>query len=186
MAVPLEHYILTHTYGERDVVRMASGVCTALGLCHSRGIVHGDIKPQNLFVNEAGYDGKPVLRLGDFGSGALVPDAAGDFASPEVLCGDEPDAQSDLYSLGMVLYCFIMERFFLFAVNYLVALFYGLFGAVAGVMGDLTMSVIKRQVGIKDYGNLIPGHGGILDRFDSVMITAPLTEALLLLIPMVV
>lgn len=88
--------------------------------------------------------------------------------------------------LGMVLYCFIMERFFLFEVNYLVALFYGLFGAVAGVMGDLTMSVIKRQVGIKDYGNLIPGHGGILDRFDSVMITAPLTEALLLLIPMVV
>lgn len=88
--------------------------------------------------------------------------------------------------LGMLLYCFIMETWFLFDVNYAIALFYGLLGAVAGVMGDLTMSVIKRQVGIKDYGNLIPGHGGILDRFDSVMITAPLTEALLLIIPLMV
>lgn len=88
--------------------------------------------------------------------------------------------------IGMLAYGLIMERFFLFEVNYLVALVYGLLGSVAGVMGDLSMSVIKRQTGIKDYGNLIPGHGGILDRFDSVMITAPLTEALLLIIPMMV
>ena len=74
----------------------------------------------------------------------------------------------------------------MFRVNYWLALVYGLLGAVAGVMGDLSMSVIKRQTGIKDYGNLIPGHGGILDRFDSVMITAPLTEALLLMIPFMV
>ena len=87
---------------------------------------------------------------------------------------------------GMLLYGLILERCFGFDVNFLLALVYGLFGALAGVMGDLSMSVIKRQVGIKDYGNLIPGHGGILDRFDSVMITAPLTEALLLIIPIMV
>ena len=87
---------------------------------------------------------------------------------------------------GMLVFGLIMERFFLYDVNYLLALVYGLLGAVAGVMGDLSMSVIKRQTGIKDYGNLIPGHGGILDRFDSVMITAPLTEALLLVIPFMV
>lgn len=56
-------------------------------------------------------------------------------------------------------------------------------GAVASIVGDLTLSVVKRQVGIKDYGNLIPGHGGILDRFDSTMLVAPLTELLILLIP---
>ena len=59
-------------------------------------------------------------------------------------------------------------------------------GAVASIVGDLTLSVVKRQVGIKDYGNLIPGHGGILDRFDSTMLVAPLTELLILLIPFAV
>ena len=87
---------------------------------------------------------------------------------------------------GLMMYGLIMQRYFLFEVNYPLALVYGLLGACAGVMGDLSMSVIKRQTGIKDYGNLIPGHGGILDRFDSVMITAPLTEALLLIIPFMV
>ncbi len=49
--------------------------------------------------------------------------------------------------------------------------------AIAGLIsmvGDLTASAIKRNYDIKDYGNLIPGHGGIMDRFDSMMITAPI------------
>jgi phosphatidate cytidylyltransferase len=46
--------------------------------------------------------------------------------------------------------------------------------------------VIKRQTGIKDYGNLIPGHGGVLDRFDSVVTVAPMIEVLLVLLPVAV
>lgn len=52
-------------------------------------------------------------------------------------------------------------------------------GAVISQFGDLIASGIKRQHGIKDYGKLIPGHGGILDRFDSVIFTAPMIYALL-------
>ena len=46
-------------------------------------------------------------------------------------------------------------------------------GALISMVGDLAASAIKRNKGIKDYGTLIPGHGGILDRFDSVIFTAP-------------
>lgn len=50
----------------------------------------------------------------------------------------------------------------------------GLAGALMGELGDLSFSVIKRQVGIKDYGRLLADHGGVLDRFDSVLFAAPM------------
>lgn len=89
--------------------------------------------------------------------------------------------------VGMLVYALVIDLAApQFTVNYGLALLYGLAGSLVGIFGDLCFSVIKRQTGIKDYGNLIPGHGGILDRFDSLMTVAPLMEAFLLLIPMVV
>jgi phosphatidate cytidylyltransferase len=87
---------------------------------------------------------------------------------------------------GLVLYTLVLNLVFGFKVNYLYALVYGLLGSLGGVFGDLSFSVIKRQSGIKDYSKLIPGHGGMLDRFDSMIIVAPLTEALMMLIPLAV
>lgn len=55
----------------------------------------------------------------------------------------------------------------------------GALGAAVAVIGDLTASAIKRNNDIKDYSKLIPGHGGILDRFDSIIFTAPIIYYLL-------
>ena len=51
----------------------------------------------------------------------------------------------------------------------LIYLAIGLVGAVAGQLGDLAASRIKRSLGIKDFGKIFPGHGGIMDRFDSII-----------------
>lgn len=89
--------------------------------------------------------------------------------------------------VGMLIYALVLDLAFpQFQVGYGYAILYGLVGSFAGMFGDLCFSIIKRQTGIKDYGNLIPGHGGVLDRFDSMMMVAPLMESLLLLIPVVI
>ena len=88
--------------------------------------------------------------------------------------------------LGMLLYAFILDAAFGRTVSYGYALVFGVVVSLGDIFGDLMFSVIKRQTGIKDYGKLFPGHGGVLDRFDSMIVVAPLTEALLILLPMVV
>lgn len=66
------------------------------------------------------------------------------------------------------------------ALPYSAAVVLGALGAIIGQIGDLSFSIIKRQTGIKDYGRIFPGHGGVLDRFDSVIFVAPVVEVMLL------
>ncbi len=83
-------------------------------------------------------------------------------------------------AIGGVLFCVIAMLIFGIVIEkyfspedtnavYLVLAISGIFISVVSQIGDLIMSLIKRHYGIKDYGKLLPGHGGILDRFDSVM-----------------
>lgn len=88
--------------------------------------------------------------------------------------------------IGMIIYGLVLSHAFGFQVSFLFAGIYGAIGAAAATFGDLMFSVIKRQTGIKDYGKLLPGHGGILDRFDSVTVVAPVAELLLLILPLAV
>ena len=79
--------------------------------------------------------------------------------------------------LGFLLFALIINLFFADMINadmsYGAAFVLGLISAVMAQIGDLTASLIKRQFGIKDFGNLFPGHGGMLDRCDSIVMVAP-------------
>lgn len=81
----------------------------------------------------------------------------------------------------MLLVVFLFGRYARLEVHYLSATIMGAAGAVIGQIGDLSFSIIKRQTGIKDYGHIFPGHGGVLDRFDSVIFVAPVIELILTL-----
>lgn len=89
---------------------------------------------------------------------------------------------------GSIFFCIVGEMIFwiiffrsTFAHDWWKAMIVGLCGALAGTIGDLCASVIKRDVGIKDYGNIIRGHGGVLDRTDSILMAAPCIYFLLIL-----
>lgn len=79
-----------------------------------------------------------------------------------------------------VLFTFLYTTFFSVSgttvkgTYYIVIILLGAVASILGIMGDLFASAIKRQCDIKDYGTIFPGHGGILDRFDSVLFIAPL------------
>lgn len=84
-----------------------------------------------------------------------------------------------------VIYGLILQKSFGMSISYPLLVLYGMLGSPISQLGDLSFSYIKRQYGIKDFGNIFPGHGGVLDRFDSVIFCAPLIELLLRTVPAV-
>lgn len=85
-------------------------------------------------------------------------------------------------ALASLLFCVLFAAAFLDRRMLFAYALMGLTGGIFSQFGDLTASIFKRKMGIKDYGKLIPGHGGIMDRFDSVLFTAPLVFYFMLFI----
>ena len=83
-----------------------------------------------------------------------------------------------LMNILVIVYAAIMKKDIL-NINYIVVSIIGLVAPLLGILGDLTASLIKRQCNIKDYGNIMPGHGGLLDRFDSVLFITPFVYLML-------
>lgn len=76
--------------------------------------------------------------------------------------------------LGAVILNLIYNNYAILNLNISLIIIFAALGAILSQIGDLVASYIKRKTGIKDFGNLIPGHGGIMDRFDSMIFIAPL------------
>jgi len=76
-----------------------------------------------------------------------------------------------------VLYCVILKNAFHLNPNFLLLMALAVFCSIISMIGDLSLSLIKRENHLKDYGNLMPGHGGVLDRFDSVLFVLPVVYA---------
>ena len=84
-------------------------------------------------------------------------------------------ASCALALLGTAIYAGAMEL----SVHYGRLMLYGVCGSVISQTGDLAMSAVKRVAGVKDFSRLLPGHGGLLDRFDGQLFAAPFTAAFL-------
>jgi len=99
-----------------------------------------------------------------FGKHKLIPEV-----SPKKTV--EGSIGGTLFSgLAFVLFGFIINKMGIISeIGYVVLFVFGIIAAVVAQIGDLCMSVLKRRYGIKDFGKLFPGHGGVLDRFDSII-----------------
>ena len=87
--------------------------------------------------------------------------------------------------IGGLVYALIVAGCFDKSISFPSVLLLAAAGSVLGQFGDLMFSYIKREYNIKDYGKIFPGHGGVLDRFDSVALTTPLVYIMIRLFPVI-
>ena len=83
--------------------------------------------------------------------------------------------------LSFLAFAFVMNNYWDFSLNYAIIAVFGIIVSIFAQLGDLVASYIKRYAKIKDFGDVLPGHGGVLDRIDSILFTAPVVYYFLVL-----
>lgn len=113
---PIANYLKNASITENDVWDLAIDICHALEYCERKNIVHRDIKPENIFIDKSGN-----YKLGDFGISENINEIKTrslkgtlSFVAPEVMNEGEYSFQSDIYSLGIVLYKLMNDNMFPF------------------------------------------------------------------------
>lgn len=113
LLMPLTAHIKDRMLAEEDVIKIGTDVCNALEVCAEHHVIHRDVKPENIFINQFGS-----YKLGDFGIARKLENIAGglsqkgtyNYMAPEIEKGEEYDERADIYSLGLVLYRLMNEN----------------------------------------------------------------------------
>ncbi|MDD5945219.1 MAG: phosphatidate cytidylyltransferase [Clostridia bacterium] len=174
MLVIFIYVVITHESGNT-----MDGIVTFFGFFYvcflishvylTRQYTHGQLFVWLIFLSSFGCDTGAYFTGMAFGKHKLIPQlspkktvegAIGGVVVAVAICviyGVILEVNNELAGVDTVLLCFVT----------------GLVGSIFSQIGDLTASAMKRYVGIKDFGKIMPGHGGVLDRFDSVLFAAP-------------
>lgn len=159
----LSHYILIQTL---QTPLLADGWLTGLGILPGSAWVYAVLAITWLQDTGAYFAGRA------FGRHKMAP-----YLSPKKTW---EGAIGGLFSAIIV--ALLVKPLFGLPISYVSVALLGVVGGIVGPLGDLAESLIKRQVHVKDAGTLIPGHGGILDRIDSMLFTGPVLYYLILLL----
>lgn len=162
------------SHGKFTYNEMSSSALTSIYIVLSMNMI--------LYIRDFNEDGKFIYLL--IFIGAWMTDIfayfTGFFFGKHKLIEDVSPKKTIEGSIGGIVFCalsfvalgLVVDIFFERNANLLFLAVGGIFISVIAQIGDLIMSVIKRHYGIKDYGKIFPGHGGMLDRFDSILSVA--------------
>ncbi len=138
-------------------------VISFTSLCLLRYIPYGNLCFFLVFVSAWGTDVGAYFVGSLIGKHKLIPEV-----SPKKSV--EGSVGGIIFAaICFVIYGFVVEQYTDYSANYVVLVIAALILSVISQIGDLIASLIKREYGIKDYGKILPGHGGIMDRFDSIL-----------------
>lgn len=146
-------------------------------LLHIYGMKNGEVLIWAVFVCAFLTDTCAMFGGKFFGKRKLCPSLSPKKTIEGSVCGVIGCVAS------MIVYCIICNQITGLLPNYANAVIVAFGASVVSQLGDLAASCIKREFGIKDYGDIMPGHGGVMDRFDSVLFVSPFICYSLIIFP---